>query len=374
MTRSHSEPLSPREYRRYARQLTLPQVGIPGQTKLKHASVMLVGVGGLGSPVLQYLAAAGVGRIGLVDADEVDESNLHRQVMFDYDCIGQPKVKAAANKAAKLNPDINIETHQTRLHSDNALALIEQYDLVIDCSDNFQTRYLVNDACVILNKPYIYSSIYQFEGLLTLFADPKGPCYRCAFPEPPPQGLVPNCAEGGVLGVLPGVFGTLQAAEAVKYLLGYGNSLAGRLMQINLLDTKFSEFELPKNPNCQACSDPKSLKLEESEPTVQCELPTQGSSINAKNLQQLLQTQNGIKLLDVRSDKERAITKLDDDLHIPLNELESADLDVAQDEQIVAYCVSGIRSKQAVEILNSRGYTNVKSLIGGVLAWNSLDN
>lgn len=368
------DDLSAREYRRYARQLTLPQVGIAGQKKLKSSRVLVVGSGGLGSPVMQYLAAAGIGEIILVDGDTVDESNLHRQIIFDYDSLGAPKAKIAAEKVRKLNPDTKVTAHEVRLDHENALDLIGQSDLVIDCCDNFDTRYLINDACVILGKPYIYASIFQFEGLLTLFGAPDGPCYRCAFPAPPPKGLVPSCADGGVLGILPGVFGTLQAAEAVKYLLGYGKTLAGRMIKLNLLDTQFSEFQLPKNPNCKACSAPEKLKLQAPSQPQSCDTTPLSRIVSASKLKSMIKEIPQLPIIDVRSEEERKLTRIQDDIHIPLGALKSAQLSIDTDSLVVVYCTSGMRSKQAVDILESRGYGNAKSLTGGVLAWNSLEN
>lgn len=372
MEQLNNSGLTSREYRRYARQLILPAVGIEGQARLKEKGVLVIGSGGLGSPVLQYLAAAGVGRIGIVDHDRVDESNLHRQVLFDYDSLGQPKAEAAARRLQKLNPDTQLFPFDTRLCPDNAVDLVSQFDLVIDCCDNFSTRYLVNDACLICGKPYVYASIYQFEGLLTLFCTEDGPCYRCAFPEPPPAGLVPSCAEGGVLGALPGVFGTLQAAEAIKYLLGFGESLAGRLLQIDVSSASFNSYAIAKNPHCAACSNPLELQLPASDPAPVCQSATLEEVIGAASLSQRLRDGEVLKLIDVRSQKERDVTRIGNDLHIPLGELEQAAIELPKDVPIVTYCLSGVRSRKAADILRTRGYVNVKSLAGGVLAWNAL--
>ena len=278
-TKTGTVSLSVNELRRYQRHLTLPEVGVEGQKRLKQSSVLLIGAGGLGSPLALYLAAAGVGRIGIVDFDTVDESNLQRQVLHGTSDVGRPKLQSAADRLSDINPNVTLELHETRLSSENALELVKNYDVVADGTDNFPTRYLVNDACILTGTPNAYASIYQFEGQASVFGAEDGPCYRCLYPEPPPPGLVPSCAEGGVLGVLPGLMGTLQATEVIKLLLGIGDPLIGRLLLFDALEMSFRTLKVRKNPDCPICGDhPTVTKLIDSSPAVQPSGPTNGAN------------------------------------------------------------------------------------------------
>ena len=367
--------LSKEEILRYSRHLIMPEVGMEGQLKLKQAKVLCIGTGGLGAPLGLYLAAAGVGRIGLVDFDVVDFTNLQRQVLFGTHDVGRPKIEAAAARLRDLNPDIRIDTYETHLTSENALDILKEYDFIVDGTDNFPTRYLVNDACVLLGKPYVYGSIFRFEGQLTVFADPNGPCYRCLYPEPPPPGLVPSCAEGGVLGVLPGIVGTIQAMEALKLIIGKGQPLVGRLLLFDALAMKFRELKLRKNPECPACGEHRTIthlidyvefcgiRGEEAEAPA-----TSVPEISPKDLKARLDRGDDLYILDVREPHEYQICNLNGHL-IPLGELalRAAELDSSQ--EIVAHCRSGKRSAEAVEFLRKAGFKKLWNLKGGILAW-----
>lgn len=367
--------LSKEEILRYSRHLIMPEVGMDGQLKLKQAKVLCIGTGGLGAPLGLYLAAAGVGRIGLIDFDVVDFTNLQRQVLFTHSDVGRPKIEAAASRLRDLNPDIQIDTFETRLTSENALDILKGYDLIVDGTDNFPTRYLVNDACVLLGKPYVYGSIFRFEGQITVFADANGPCYRCLYPEPPPPGLVPSCAEGGVLGVLPGIVGTIQAMEALKLMIGKGQPLIGRLLLFDALAMKFRELKLRKNPECPACGPHRTIthlidyaefcgiRGEEAEAPV-----TSVPEISPKELKARLDRRDDIYVLDVREPHEYQICNIGGHL-IPLGELplRAAELDSSQ--EIVAHCRSGKRSAEAVEFLRKAGFRKLWNLKGGILAW-----
>ena len=367
--------LTKEEVMRYSRHLIMPEVGMEGQLKIKAAKVLCIGTGGLGAPLGLYLAAAGVGRIGLVDFDVVDTTNLQRQVLFGTSDVGQPKTTAAANRLRNLNPDIRIDTYETQLTSANALELFKDYDIIVDGTDNFPTRYLVHDACVITGKPNVYGSIFRFEGQITVFGYPGGPCYRCLYPEPPPPGLVPSCAEGGVLGVLPGIVGTIQAAETLKLIIGKGEPLIGRLLLFDALAMKFRELKLRKNPDCPVCgTHPTVTKLidyaefcgvrGEEAPTTVTNVP----EITARELKARLDKGDDIYVLDVREPHEYQICHINGHL-IPLGELPQRVHELDSSREIVAHCKSGKRSAQAVEFLQAAGFRKISSLKGGILAW-----
>jgi sulfur-carrier protein adenylyltransferase/sulfurtransferase len=367
--------LSKEEVMRYSRHLIMPEVGMDGQLKLKQAKVLCIGTGGLGAPLGLYLAAAGVGRIGLVDFDVVDSTNLQRQVLFGTSDVGRPKITAAADRLRNLNPDIQIDTFETHLSSENALDILKDYDIVVDGTDNFPTRYLVNDACVILGKPNVYGSIFRFEGQITIFGYPDGPCYRCLYPEPPPPGLVPSCAEGGVLGVLPGIVGTIQAAETLKLIIGKGDPLVGRLLLFDALAMKFRELKLRKNPDCPVCgTHPTVTKLidyaefcgirGEEAPVTATNLP----EITPRELKSRLDRGDDLYILDVREPHEYQICNLNGHL-IPLGELSRRVHELDSSREIVAHCRSGKRSADAVQFLQKAGFRKIWNLKGGILAW-----
>ena len=367
--------LSKEEVLRYSRHLIMPEVGMEGQLKLKAAKVLCIGTGGLGAPLGVYLAAAGVGRIGLVDFDTVDLTNLQRQILFSTSDVGRPKIEAAADRLRGLNPDIQIDTFETRLTSENALELFRDYDLIVDGTDNFPTRYLVNDACVLLGKQNVYGSIFRFEGQVTVFGAPGGPCYRCLYPEPPPPGLVPSCAEGGVLGVLPGIVGSIQAAETLKLIIGKGEPLIGRLLLFDALAMRFRELKLRKNPECPVCgAHPTVTKLidyaefcgirGEEAPAPQTTVP----EIAARELKARLDRGDDLFILDVREPHEYQICNLGGHL-IPLGDLSRRVSELDSSREIVAHCRSGKRSAEAVEFLRKAGFRKVLNLKGGILAW-----
>ena len=367
--------LTKKEIERYSRHLIMPEVGLDGQLKLKQAKVLCIGTGGLGAPLGLYLAAAGVGRIGLVDFDRVDDSNLQRQVLFSTKDVGRPKIEAAADRLRGLNPDIQIDTFDTHLSSDNALDILKDYDIIVDGTDNFPTRYLVNDASVLLKKPNVYGSIFRFEGQITIFGDPNGPCYRCLYPEPPPPGLVPSCAEGGVLGVLPGIVGSIQAAETLKLIIGKGESLIGRLLLFDALAMRFRELKLRKNPDCPMCgTHPTITKLidyaefcgvrGEEAPAPQTSVP----EITPRELKTRLDRGDDLYILDVREPHEYQICNFGGHL-IPLGDLSKRASELDSSREIVAHCRSGKRSAEAVEFLQRAGFRKVLNLKGGILAW-----
>ena len=370
--------LSKSELNRYNRHLILPEVGMKGQIKLKNSRVLLIGTGGLGAPLGLYLAAAGVGKIGLVDDDVVDASNLQRQILYSDAQVGVPKIKAAKERLSGLNPDIDITTYETRLSAANALDIIKDYDMVIDGTDNFPTRYLVNDACVLLGKPNVYGSIFRFEGQVSVFWAQKGPCYRCLYPSPPPPGLVPSCAEGGVLGVLPGIIGTLQANEAIKLLVGIGTPLIGRLTLFNALDMKWRELKLKKNPDCPICGkNPTITELidyeefcgirgaEQEKKMTQPGVP----EITVEELKKKLDAKEDILVLDVREPHELEICRLEGTKEIPLGDLETRFAELDKEKELIVHCRSGGRSAKAVAFLKSKGYDKAVNLAGGILAW-----
>jgi adenylyltransferase/sulfurtransferase len=370
-----SAALTKAEIQRYSRHLIMPEVGMDGQLKLKRAKVLCIGTGGLGAPLGVYLAAAGVGRIGLVDFDVVDHSNLQRQILFGTKDVGRAKIQAAADRLQDLNPEIQIDRLETRLTSENALELFKDYDIIVDGTDNFPTRYLVNDACVLLKKPNVYGSIFRFEGQVTIFGYPDGPCYRCLYPEPPPPGLVPSCAEGGVLGVLPGIVGSIQAAETLKLILGAGESLVGRLLLFDALAMRFRELKLRKNPDCPVCgTHPTVTKLIDyaefcgirgEEASL---APSTVPDITPRELKARLDRGDDLFILDVREPHEYQICNIGGRL-IPLGDLSKRVNELDSSREIVAHCRSGKRSSEAAEFLRSAGFRKVLNLKGGILAW-----
>ena len=368
--------LSRDEILRYSRHLLIPEVGLEGQRKLKNSSALIIGTGGLGSPVSLYLAAAGVGRIGLVDYDVVDASNLQRQIIHGTSTVGKLKVESARAKLLDLNPEIQVDVYNEPYTSENALRIAKDYDILLDGTDNFPTRYLTNDVAVFLGKPNVYASIYRFDGQVSVFYAKEGPCYRCLFPEPPPPGLVPSCAEGGVLGVLPGTIGTLQATEALKVLLGIGEPLIGKLLLYNALDMSFDFVKLKKNPNCRVCGPNADIK-ELIDYEAFCGVPShdheEGSAgarwdITPTELAERVKT-NHLKLVDVREPHELEISRIPNATNIPLGQLAArlSELDSAED--MVLFCKSGARSTRALELLTSAGFKKVKNLKGGINAW-----
>ncbi|RMF68189.1 MAG: molybdopterin-synthase adenylyltransferase MoeB [Calditrichaeota bacterium] len=369
---------SKEEIERYSRHLIMPEVALEGQKKLKQAKVLLVGMGGLGSPAALYLAAAGVGRIGIVDFDVVDHTNLQRQVIYATDDVGRPKLQAARERLLGINPHVQIEAFETRLTSDNALEIFQDYDVILDGTDNFPTRYLVNDACVLLGKPNVYGSIFRFEGQVSVFYAEKGPCYRCLYPEPPPPGLVPSCAEGGVLGILPGTIGLLQATEAVKLIIGRGEPLIGRLLLYDALAMKFRELKLRKDPHCPICGEERVIRhLIDYEEF--CGIGTEADrvvlapelEISVKELSRRVNEGNEPFILDVREPHEYEICRLPNSKLIPLRELATRVHELDRSWEIVALCRSGVRSAQAVKFLREAGFEKVKNLKGGILAWSN---
>ena len=357
---------------RYSRHLALPNVGPEGQTKLKAARVLLVGAGGLGSPAAMYLAAAGVGTLGIVDFDVVDESNLQRQIIHGTAAVGASKLESAEQRLKDLNPHVSVEKFDQRITSANAPAMIAEFDLVVDGSDNFPTRYLVNDACVLLGKPYAYGSVFQFEGQASVFAVPGGPCYRCLFREPPPPTLVPSCAEGGVLGVLPGIIGSIQALEAIKLILGRGDTLVGRLILFDALKFDFRELRLQRDPECAVCGErPTIRELIDYEAfcRVDAAAPGRDMELTVQQLQQRLKQGPSVRLVDVREPYEWAICRIEGSELIPLGQLPSSLRELDGHEEIVTICHLGVRSLLALEILRAAGFSKVRSLQGGIDAW-----
>jgi adenylyltransferase/sulfurtransferase len=370
-----TEGLTNEEILRYSRHLIMPEVGMEGQLKLKKAKVLLIGTGGLGAPLGLYLAAAGVGKLGLVDFDVVDFTNLQRQVTFGSSDVGKPKSEAARARLSNLNPDIEVQAFETKLTSENALELFKDFDIIVDGTDNFPTRYLVNDACVLLGKPNVYGSIFRFEGQVTIFGMPGGPCYRCLYPEPPPPGLVPSCAEGGVLGVLPGIVGSIQAMETIKLILGSGRNLTGRLLLFDALEMGFREFKLRKNPKCPMCGEHRTIdKLidyyefcgvrGEEAPAPDLKVP----EMTPRELKARLDRGEHLFILDVREPHEYQICNLGGHL-IPLGELPRRVHELDSSREIVAHCRSGKRSAEAVDFLRKAGFRKIVNLKGGILAW-----
>src|SRR3989454_1070007 len=364
--------LSHEEILRYSRHLILPDVGVEGQKKLKAARVLLVGAGGLGSPAALYLAAAGVGTLGLVDFDVVDKTNLQRQILHGTSTVGVSKLESATARIHDLNPNVRVETFETRLTSDNALDIIREFDIVADGTDNFLTRYLVNDACVLLDKPNVYGSIFRFEGQASVFHAKRGPCYRCLYSEPPPPGLVPSCAEGGVLGVLPGIIGSIQAMETIKLILGAGQPLIGRLVLFDALKLEFRELKLEKDPDCPVCgSHPTVTELIDYQAFcgIGAEPSYDGAEISAAELRDEWQRNPDLLLIDVREPHEHEIAHIDGAVLMPLGELPDRLGELDGHREVVTHCHHGARSLKALEILKAAGFSKVRSLRGGIDAW-----
>ena len=371
-----AEDLTRDEVQRYSRHLIMPEVGVEGQRKLKAARVLCVGAGGLGAPAAMYLAAAGVGTLGLVDFDVVDASNLHRQIIYGTPDVGKRKLEAARARIAAMNDGVKVVLHELALTSKNALDVLKDYDVILDGTDNFQTRYLVNDACVLLGKPNAYGSIFRFDGQASVFAVKGGPCYRCLYPEPPPPGLVPSCAEGGVLGVLPGVIGIIQATEAIKLILGAGQPLVGRLLLYDALQMRFRELKLRRDPECPICGD---------HPTIHALIdydqfcgvvpahtqPTAGGvpEVTVEELKAKLDRGENVHVLDVREPNEYQICRIAGSTLIPLGELSNRTAELDRDRELIVHCKMGGRSAKAVALLQERGFTRVRNLTGGILAW-----
>jgi sulfur-carrier protein adenylyltransferase/sulfurtransferase len=368
--------LSKDEILRYSRHLIMPEVGMEGQLKLKQAKVLCIGAGGLGSPLALYLAAAGVGRLGIVDFDVVDFTNLQRQVMHGTADVGKPKLDSARQAVREINPNVEVVGYQTRLTSANALDLLVDFDIIVDGTDNFPTRYLVNDACVLLGKPNVYGSIFRFEGQVSVFDARQGPCYRCLYPEPPPPGLVPSCAEGGVLGVLPGIVGCIQAMEAIKLIIGQGQPLIGRLLVFDALSIRFRELKLRKNPECPVCgAQPTITRLidyeqfcgirdEEHTPVI-----TGIPEITAQEVKKMMDEKKPFVLIDVREPHEFQICRIPGSTLVPLRELPKRMHEINSAHETVVYCRSGQRSAKAVELLMKAGFQKIHNLKGGILAW-----
>ncbi len=367
--------LSRDEVFRYSRHLIIPDVAMDGQKRLKNARVLLIGAGGLGSPNAMYLAAAGVGRIGMVDFDDVDASNLQRQVIHGTSDIGRPKLDSARDKIIEINPYVEVTLHQTRLSSDNAREIIRGYDLVVDGSDNFPTRYLVNDACVLEGKPYVWGSIYRFDGQASVFWAEHGPCYRCLYPEPPPPGMVPSCAEGGVLGVLCATVGSVQANEAVKLITGIGDPLVGRLLIYDALELSFKDIRVRKDPECPVCGkNPTVTELIDYEEfcgvvSDEAQAAAAGSTLTPAELKELLDGGDRIALVDVREPAEWQINRIPDATLIPLGELPSRLAELPQTEPVIVYCKTGSRSAEALALLKQSGFSTAKHLGGGIAAY-----
>jgi len=368
------------EITRYSRHLILPQVGLEGQHALKSARVIVVGTGGLGSPIAMYLAAAGIGHIGLVDHDVVDTSNLQRQIVHGESMIGKPKVESAARRLQDLNPHITVTPYHEPLTSTNALDILASYDVIMDGTDNFPTRYLLNDAAVMLGKPLVYGSIYRFEGQVSVFAMPGGPCYRCLLPDPPPPHLVPSCAEAGVLGILPGTIGTIQATEAIKIILGIGDTLAGRLLLYDALDMSFDMITLPKRPACPMCGEsPTITRLIDYEEF--CGMPahdhsnfhrdhvSQANYASVKDIKARLDAGEEFILLDVREPFELMLSRLDGAINVPMSQMGTRWHEIPRDRPVVVLCHHGIRSADLIAQLEARGFTNLINMNGGIDAW-----
>ncbi|MCS7224475.1 MAG: molybdopterin-synthase adenylyltransferase MoeB [Armatimonadetes bacterium] len=381
MSRADSVRLTKEQILRYSRHLILPQVGMAGQKKLRAASVLIVGMGGLGCPISLYLAAAGIGKLGLVDFDLVDRTNLQRQILYGESVVGVPKVEAAQERIQDLNPDVEVETYPVRLSSENALAIMSEYDVIIDGTDNFPTRYLTNDAAVLLGKPYVYGSIFRFEGQVSVFLScpfngfDRGPCYRCLFPSPPPPDAVPSCAEGGVLGVLPGIIGAFQAAEAIKLIVGIGQPLIGRLLLMDTLSMDIRTVRIRRNADCPVCGDQPTIRelidyeefcgIGRRQPAVSDEL-----LVTPLELKKLLEEDLSLILLDVREPEELEISEFPAPFHhIPLDDLPSRVHELDSAKTIVAFCRDDIRSRHAGELLRRFGFSKVKVLRGGLNAW-----
>jgi molybdopterin/thiamine biosynthesis adenylyltransferase/rhodanese-related sulfurtransferase len=361
------------ELLRYSRHLSLPEFGLEGQKRLKAGRVLCIGAGGLGSPALLYLTAAGVGTIGLVDFDAVDVTNLQRQVLYTSDDIGRSKLQAAAARLKALNPALEVELHEQALDASNALDLVARYDVVVDGTDNFPTRYLVNDACVLTGKPNAYGSIFRFEGQASVFAAKDGPCYRCLHPEPPPAGLVPSCAEGGVLGVLPGIIGTIQATEAIKLLTGIGDALIGRFIVYDALKMRFRELKLRRDPDCPICGTHPTIR-ELTQYANVCEVPLAPAAgempaITVSELNDRMQRGEAPLVIDVREPHEHAICRIPGATLIPMGELPQRLGELDRNAEVIIHCRSGGRASRAVKLLKEKGFSRARNLTGGVIAW-----
>jgi adenylyltransferase/sulfurtransferase len=378
--RATSDPLTPAEIQRYARHLIMPEVAMAGQKRLKAAQVLCIGTGGLGSPLSLYLAAAGVGTLGLSDFDVVDLSNLQRQVIHFTRDVGRPKIDSALEKLQAINPDLNIRRHEHPVDSSNALELFAGYDVIVDGTDNFPTRYLVNDACVLLGKPNVYGSIFRFDGQATVFYPPHGPCYRCLYPEPPPPDLVPNCAEGGVLGILPGLIGVVQATETVKLILGAGRPLVGRLLLYDALEMTFREMKVRKNPRCPICGENPTIRelidyhefcgVRGAEPVAAAAGAGAAiEEITPTELARLRERGERLRILDVRNPEEIAICRIAGSTVIPLPDLPARLGELDAGTPLVVHCKSGVRSAKAIALLQAAGFSRLKNLKGGILAW-----
>ncbi len=368
--------LSNEEVARYSRHLIMPEVGMSGQRKLKAASVLMIGTGGLGAPLGMYLAAAGVGRLGLVDFDVVDASNLQRQIIHGTKDVGRPKIASARDRLQDINPHVEIETHETRVTSENALRLFVNYDVIVDGTDNFPTRYLVNDACVLTGKPNVYGSIFRFEGQASVFWAERGPCYRCLYPEPPPPGLVPSCAEGGVLGVLPGIIGAIQANEAIKIILGAPDIMVNRLLLFDAWRMRFRELKLRKNPDCLICGDHPTIKAlidyEEFCGITQTEPPRTMEEITAKELKQRIDQGDDLQIIDVREPHEYEIGQIPNSKLIPLGQVLNRMNEIDPERETVVHCKMGGRSAKAIEALKRSGFQgHLINLAGGITAWSN---
>jgi adenylyltransferase/sulfurtransferase len=370
--------LSPQEVARYSRHLIMPEVALEGQKRLKAARILLIGAGGLGSPLGLYLAAAGVGRIGLVDFDVVDFSNLQRQVLHGTPDVGRPKLQSAHERIRAINPEVQVDLFEMRLTSANALAILEHYDIIIDGTDNFPTRYLVNDACVLLKKPNVYGSIFRFDGQASVFHPPAGPCYRCLYPEPPPPGEVPSCAEGGVLGILPGLIGCIQATETVKLILGKGSALIGRLLLYDALNMSFQEFKIRRNPKCPLCGDHPTIHklidyeqfcgVRSQEPAAPAVADDAGD-LTVIELKRRLDQKEELFILDVRNPEEYQICRIPGSTLLPLPVLPQRFKELDPNRELIVHCKSGMRSLKAAQFLREKGFRKVRNLKGGILAW-----
>jgi sulfur-carrier protein adenylyltransferase/sulfurtransferase len=377
-SRAEHVSLTPQEVARYSRHLIMPEVALEGQKRLKAASVLLIGAGGLGSPLGLYLAAAGIGRIGLVDFDVVDFSNLQRQVLHGTPDVGRPKLHSARDRLQAINPEVRLDLHEARLTSANALAIFQPYDIIIDGTDNFPTRYLVNDACVLLKKPNVYGSIFRFDGQASVFHPPHGPCYRCLYPEPPPPGEVPSCAEGGVLGILPGLVGCIQATEAVKLILGKGETLVGRLLLYDALQMSFRQFKVRRNPKCPMCGDRPTITglidydqfcgIRGQEAHASAAADNSGDT-TVEELKRSLDRHEDVFILDVRNPEEFQICRIPGSKLLPLPELPQRFAELDRNREIIVHCKSGMRSQKAVQYLRQQGFGKLKNLKGGILAW-----
>jgi adenylyltransferase/sulfurtransferase len=378
--RAASVTLAPPEVARYSRHLIMPEVGVEGQKRLKASSVLLVGAGGLGSPLGLYLAAAGVGRLGLIDFDVVDFSNLQRQVLHGTPDVGRPKLHSARDRLQAINPEVRLDLYETRLSSANALDVLRPYDVIVDGTDNFPTRYLVNDACVLLGKPNVYGSIFRFDGQASVFWPGRGPCYRCLYPEPPPPGEVPSCAEGGVLGILPGLVGCIQATETVKLLLGRGEPLVGRLLLYDALQMSFREYRVRRNPRCPVCGDRPTIKQlidydqfcgvrgQEAPAPAASSVPGAGE-ITVEELKRRIDRGEELFILDVRNPEEFQIGRIPGSTLLPLPALPQRFRELDPDRELIVHCKSGMRSQKAIDFLRSQGFTKLVNVKGGILAW-----